>query len=242
MDFDQAKVDAVTAKAAEIRKSGRLPQWLFLCQTGGGSLVLPAPDVGSIMLIFSTHYSATDYMRTCGVNGQVGHFDVARLGELAQSWLQSNVTKAMLDRCPRCTHGNLIDLARAAKWTTEDFATVWSVHRASRVICGQERIQAAIDLMAAGRHADARSSLEYLRDHFDWGVPYLHQMIGLLCSILLDEEGKKNSMERLKEFGPPFEGPLEFSPQLAATVTVGLMMNFGMLPIPADAGQPTSNV
>jgi hypothetical protein len=44
-----------------------------------------------------------------------------------------------------------------------------------------------------------------------------------------DESAKATAMERLKEFGPQFEGPLVFSGELVATVTVGLMASFGML-------------
>jgi hypothetical protein len=54
-------------------------------------------------------------------------------------------------------------------------------------------------------------------------------MIGLLAGMQSDEMGKATAMERLKEFGPQFEGPLDFSPQLVATVMVGLMKNFGVV-------------
>jgi hypothetical protein len=77
--------------------------------------------------------------------------------------------------------------------------------------------------------------LEYVRDHFDCGVPYLHQMIGLLAGVQHDELAKATAMERLKEFGPQFEGPLDFSPKLMATATVGLMGNFGMLHLGAES-------
>jgi hypothetical protein len=42
-------------------------------------------------------------------------------------------------------------------------------------------------------------------------------------------------MERLKEFGPQFEGPLEFTPKLAATATVGLMVIFGIALQPSQS-------
>jgi hypothetical protein len=37
------------------------------------------------------------------------------------------------------------------------------------------------------------------------------------------------AIERLREFGPQFEGPLDFSPDLAAKAIAGLMANFGMI-------------
>jgi len=64
-------------------------------------------------------------------------------------------------------------------------------------------------------------------------------MIGLLAGIQQDELAKATAIERLKEFGPQFEGPLDFSPTLLATATVGLTMNFGIVlktPAQNDAG------
>jgi hypothetical protein len=45
-----------------------------------------------------------------------------------------------------------------------------------------------------------------------------------------DEPSKAVAMERLKEFGPQFEGPLDCSPQLFATASVGLLASFGIVP------------
>ena len=44
-------------------------------------------------------------------------------------------------------------------------------------------------------------------------------------------------MERLREFGPEFEGPVEFSPEFAAKAMVGLMANFGMI-LPSVVWEP----
>ena len=82
--------------------------------------------------------------------------------------------------------------------------------------------------LSAGSHAAARSDLEYVRDHFDCGVPYLHQMIGLIAGLQHDEVARSNAMERLKEFGPEFKSPLEFSTELLVTATLGMMANFGI--------------
>jgi hypothetical protein len=51
---------------------------------------------------------------------------------------------------------------------------------------------------AAGALAAARSDPEYVRDHFDCSVPYLHQQIWLLAEMQKDESAKTTAMERLK--------------------------------------------
>ena len=83
-----------------------------------------------------------------------------------------------------------INLAGLAKRTKEDFTKVWAHHRAARSVMGGIRIRSAMNHLAAGSHAAARSDLEYIRDHFDCGVPYLHQMIGMLAGTQQDEVAK----------------------------------------------------
>jgi hypothetical protein len=131
---------------------------------------------------------------------------------------------------PGCAQFLPISLAGIAKWTQEDFAKVWAQHRASRSVLAEFRIRSAMNHLEVSSHAAARSDLEYVRDHFDCGIPYLHQMIGLLAGMQQDEPAKASAMERLKEFGPQFGAPLDFSPQLMATATMGMMANFGMVP------------
>ena len=117
-----------------------------------------------------------------------------------------------------------------AKYGEGDFAKVWANRRAARPVSGESRIRTAMDRSTAGCNAEARADLEYVRDHFDCGVPYLHQMIGPIAAIQGDEPAKAAALERLREFGPEFAGPLDFSPEPMVTALTGLTMNFGMLP------------
>jgi len=230
-NIDPAKLEAVNHRAKEILDSGRIPEWLFVCVVGNGLLTFqPARDQKPVMLLFSSPFAASDYLRATRTTAAVGQLKVEKLPESAQSWLSLGLLASVVDRCPRCPQFLSIDLAGMAKWTKEDFAKVWAQLRATRSVLGEVRIRSAMNHLAAGSHAAARSDFEYVRDHFDCGIPYLHQMIGLVAGMQQDELAKANAMERLKEFGPQFEGPLDFSPQLLATATVGLMTNFGMVP------------
>jgi hypothetical protein len=188
-------------------------------------MIQAAPDQKPVMLLFSSPFAASDYLRATCTAGTVRQIRVETLPELAQSWLSLGPQGAVLDRCPRCPQlFPVIGLAGMAKWTKEDFAKVRAHFRATRLVMSEIRIRSAMNQLAAGSHPVARSNLEYVRDHFDCGAPYLHQMIGLLAHQ--DEQAKANAMELLKEFGPQFVGPLDFSPKLLATAMVGLMASF----------------
>jgi hypothetical protein len=227
------KVEAVNRRAKQILDSGRIPEWLFVCQGANGLIMQYTRDQKPVMLLFSSPFAANDYLRATGTPGSVGQLKVETLSELARSWLSLGLQAAVIDRCPRCALSPSISLAGVAKWSKEDFAKVWAHLRATRWVFAEARIRSAMNHLKAGSHAAARSDLEYVRDHFDCGVPYLHQMIGLLAGVQQDEPGKAAAMERLKEFGPQFEGPLDFSPQLLATTMVGMMANFGMVSLDA---------
>jgi hypothetical protein len=230
---DPAKQEAVNRRAKEILVSGRIPEWLFVCSNTRSLLLFqPGRDQKPMVLLFSNPFAAADYLRATGTSGTVGQFKLDDLPARAQSWLSAGVQAAVLDRCPRCSQFLSIDLETMAKGNKEDFAKIWAYNRATRLVLAAIRIRSAMKHSAAGAHAAARIDLEYVRDHFDCGVPYLHQVIGLLAEMQQDESAKANAMERLKEFGPQFQGPLVFSPEQVATANVGLMASFGMLPPP----------
>jgi hypothetical protein len=188
---DPARVEAVNRRAKEILNSALIPEWLSICWAATGPLVyIPGRDQKPVMLLFSSFFAASDYLRATGTSGTVRQLKVETLPVSAQSWLSLGLQAAALDRCPRCPQFVTINLSALAEWTKEDFAKVWALHRAARLVLGESRIRSAMKHMAAGSHAAARSDLEYVRDHFDCGVPYLHQMIGLLAGMQQDEPAK----------------------------------------------------
>jgi hypothetical protein len=225
--IDPAILEAVEHRAKGILDSGRIPEWLFVCQVVNGLLMVQSNDRKPVMLLFSSPSAATDYLRSTGTAGDIGQLKVETLPNFAQSWLSLGVQEATLDRCPRCPECLAYSVAAMAKWTREDFAKAWARQRATRLIMGATRIRSAINHLATGSHAAARSDLEYVRDHFDCGVPYLHQMIGLLAGMQEDQQAKAASLERLREFGPEFDY-LDLSPDLLPTAMAGMLLNFGM--------------
>ena len=233
---DPAKMELVHKRAKEILDSGALPQLMFLCGLPNGLLTfVPGPGEKPVVLLFSTPFAATDYLRAAKAAAEVRQFRVDALPQMAQSWLASGAAAVAIDRCPRCPQFLTCPLTGFLQNTPVDFAKIWAYHRASRIVLGGIRVQSAMHHMASGNHAAARTDLEYIRDHFDCAVPYVHQAIALLSGALQDEPGKAAAEERLKEFGPQFAGPVEFSPQVMATVMVGLTGTFGVLNVPATS-------
>jgi hypothetical protein len=137
--------------------------------------------------------------------------------------MAAGVEAAVLDRCPRCPKFVGIGLAQMVKWTREDFAKIWAQHRGTRLAMGEIRYLSVLKRFSAGSFAEARADLEYIRDHFDCGIPYLHQMIGMIAGLQKDHTAKAAAIERLKEFGPQFEVSLDSSGQLIGTISVGMI-------------------
>ena len=243
-NVDPVKLEAINRRAKEILDAGSVPESLVVCTVGNGLLTfLPSAGQKPVMLLFSSTFAATDYLRAMRTTGGTGLLKVEALPGCAQSWMAAGHDAVVLDRCPRCPHFLSIGLAQMVSWTRQDFAKTWAHLRATRLVLGEIRIRSAMAHIAAGSHGAARADLEYVRDHFDCSVPYLHQMIALLAGIEQDEAAKAAAMERLKEFGPQFAGPFEFSPQLLATATLGLLGNFGIVPVKltSQANPPSSD-
>lgn len=235
---DPARLEAIRSMAKEILDAGRIPQYLFFSQVNGNFLMFnPGSAEGPVMLLFSSPHGANDYLRATCLQGTVGQFELGGLAALTRDWLSRGIQKAAFDRCPRCPHTLAVELEKVARWTKEDFAAIWAHHHATRLICGESQIRSAMDQFSARDFAAARNSLENVRDHIECGIPYLHQMIGIIAGIQEDRVAKAASTERLKEFGPPFDRPLEFSPELLSTAMAGLLMNFGIIRVPENTAR-----
>lgn len=227
------KVAFVTQRTQAALASGEAPEWLFLLQDGPG-LVSFRHEQKNILLLFTSPSAAMDYMRAVPAGSSLGQFAFKNLPALARDWDSFGVTHFALNKCPRCPEG----LVGAAKvlLSEEHFRAIWASDRASRELHGRILIDAFQQHIERKERQEAKAALEHIRDHINCGIPHLHQMIGLTAIMLNDDATKANAEQRLKEFGPAFSAPLEFTPEVLATATLGLLMNFGMGPNAAAAG------
>ena len=67
---DPAKLEAAHRKVTEVLESGRIPDCLFRCGVGNGTLTLTGgPGQTRVLLLFSTVFAAADCLRAIGVEG-----------------------------------------------------------------------------------------------------------------------------------------------------------------------------
>jgi hypothetical protein len=231
---DPAKVAEMERRAVELLKTGWAPRSVFVCQAKVGQVVFRY-DQGkrAAMLMFSTPYFAADYIRVTGLAATVGEVKVEALHRVAETWISSGVAGFFLNRSPRCQHPrqSLITTKVLLAQEQAAFHKVWAIDRSTRTYLGGNLVRAACAHLQAHFPADARRLLEEVRDHIDCGVPYLHQILALVYEMLGDQAAKSAAAARLAEFGPQFERQVEFSANLVATASVGLMMTFGLLPV-----------
>jgi hypothetical protein len=222
------KVEEIQRRLQQILKSGQTPERVCVCQVNGGLLTYQyTPERKQAVLLFTDPFAAQDYLRATNVAARVGQIKLETLPEMARNWVSAGVETFALNRCPRCTHLKLIKTT--ALKTKEDFVVYWAAERAARWLYGEILVLSASNHLQSGSHAKARADLEYVRDHLNCAIPYLHQVIGLIADVQQDEIARAAADERLKEFAPQFEGATKFSIDVFSAASVGLMMNFGML-------------
>jgi hypothetical protein len=238
ISVDPAKVEEVQRRTKQMLESGAAPEVLFLGQTGNSSLMFQhGPGKKPAMLLFTTQYAAQDYIRTTGAGTHVGLFKVDALPELARHWNSLGCDSFILNRCPRCT---LCLVGSTDIFSSkEHFRACWAADRATRSVQGEILVRSAMQHMKEKQLAQVRANLEHIRDHLDCGIPYVHQMIGLIAGVHQDAAAKAAAVERLKEFGPQFDGKTDMSPEAFASATVGLLLNFGILAQGTGSGSTT---
>lgn len=250
------QVKEVIRRTQQIREAGRVPEWLFCCRRGPGSLAVPGgPDNKPAVLLFTTQPDAQDYIRFTGAAEKVAALKLESLQEAAQGWISAGCGSFILNRCPRCNIAVTYRVQLAL--SKQDFLAAWAVDRATKSVSAERLVRSAMTLLqlkpAQGgttpggvvydteRFAKARSELEALRDHITCGVPWVHQMIGLLAGIQRDEAAAAAAVERLKEFGPRFDGTTDVSPENFAKniATAATMLTMTFVPAAHDrTGKP----
>jgi hypothetical protein len=231
---DPAKVQEIQRRAAELLKTGLTPRSVFLCRTKDGLVGLPYDESRRVaLLLFSSPYLASDYVRVMGLTATVGELGVERLHQEAERWISAGSNIFLLNRCPRCQLSNDVSIRVQVLLAQEQaaFHQVWAIDRAKRMFFGGIKVQAASALWQVKSYPESQRMLEEVRDHIDCGVPYLHQMIAFLAGMQGDETAKSSAAERLMEFGPQFTVPAEFSIKPFAAAMVGLMQDFWLLPV-----------
>jgi hypothetical protein len=252
----KAMTPEITRRAKEMLAAGMKPMALYLAVTQTGQLIhIPNGD-HMTLLMFTSGFAAMDYLKYLGLSGGVHEFMFESLPKYIGGARRAGTHSFVLDRCPRCPQYAAVLINEQ---TEEQFLSFWAFHRATRNLLVERRIRAYFDWsrmatelpelvdpekMKAHRRA-TRAHLEYVRDHFDCSVPFLHWKIALDAAANGDEEARAYAVQRLEEFGPDFKDKVpridgthgtltsdEFLKQTvdsALTAHLGLLGAYGML-------------
>jgi hypothetical protein len=229
---DQEAVNEVLRRQANLIKERQFPALLFACLSDGGVVLLPGENRKTILL-FTSRHAAQDYIRVFGLNATVGALKLTHLSEEGKRWVAAGVEAFTLNRCPRCNV--LVSGGAATLLDQEEFGNFWAISRATQLYCGEIKVREYI----GQRNTDpgpAQSTLEYIRDHIDCSIPYLHELIAFTGRLNGDEMARATSVERLTEFGPEFANWEErwkasdpvASARSHSAALVGLAQNFGL--------------
>jgi hypothetical protein len=172
------------------------------------------------------------------IAGGVHMFPFQSLSAYVEQWKEMQVDSIVLDRCPRCPYYLPMPIDRV---TEEQFIVFWAIHRATRTFQAQRLIRTYLNSAGKGSFPEMRSALETLRDHIDYGVPYVHWLIALHAGTEGDHEAQIASIRNLEAFGPEFIGkvPTNETPltekwekwtNSVAEAQVGLLATFEMVP------------
>jgi hypothetical protein len=195
----------VSRRTDLILKSGRAPEWIFICvvQSGGGIITFrPGAGKKPVMLLFTTPHAAWDYIRATKTAAEVRQLKFDALPEVAKGWIAAGVESFVMNRCPRCSVMNLFSIQELTE--NDRLLRVWALLAAVRSYQGELKVREFFTQNQSASFPRARAALECIRDRIDCSVPYLHELIAYYARMDQDEEGKAAAVERLKEFGPQF--------------------------------------
>jgi hypothetical protein len=238
-------VPEINERAKKMLEAGKRPQALYLTVAGGSVVSFKTinPD-RHVLLIFTSGFTAMDYLKTTKIAGGVHMFPLESLPAYLEQWRKMQLDSFVLDRCPRCP--DFLCLPINVR-TEEQFSTLWAVHRATRDFQSERLIRAYFDSASAVKNTggmpssqrERRNLLETLRDHIDYSLPYVHWLIALYAGVDGgDQEDRIAAIQNLEAFGPDFIGKvppqepfvLEDWTKSVAEAHLGLLATFEMLP------------
>ncbi len=232
----QKEVDQRTTKLLE---SGVVPE-NFFCGVvpPHGQLIVCAPPGSQhkTLMLFTSPLLALDYLRFNKISASPAGFKLESLPVLAEQWKAAGIDSFALNRCPRCPTFNIIS-PKDGLLSERQLKLMWAVSRAIRDYRGESTVRQF--LATDVNHLPQRRALrEYLRDHVDYGIPYVHWMIGLIAGQQGDDAVREDSVQRLAEFGAAFVGricvhtgpsTLDELRNSLVDAYLGLAANFGVI-------------
>ena len=229
----------VNRLVTQLLEADKFPDaFYFAFDTGGAVIIMATPNPPhKSILLFSSPFSALDYLRANKFAGKVVGFKTDSLPALAEQWRNAGIDSFIVNRCPRCSSINILS-PKDQLITREQLFLGWATQWALRNVRGEDLVRQYQAHSGNDMVAKKRATLEYLRDHVDYSIPYVHWIIALLAGMQGDENVRLTAAAKLEEFGQEFIGKttpakekedLETWGRSAVEAELGLRASFGML-------------
>lgn len=227
------KQKEIDRRVNKILNSGVVPEHIFYGVIPAENQVIVMMPPGTehrTLMLFSSGFIATDYLRANRLTAVVGMFKPSALATLAESWKASGVDSYSFNRCPRCTPLSFI-CPKDGLLTEKELRLMWAVSVALKGYRGEMIVREFLATDTT-EMAKRRALLESIRDHVDYGIPYVHWLIGMIAGMQGDDAAREGSIARLSEFGPQFWGKIIVAKDAADMEAWGKSMidaHFGLL-------------
>ncbi len=237
----QPALDEFKRRVRDILASGKTPDSFFLPVDPQDSrkviLLRSGNPERKSLLFFSAPSSAADYTRYIHTPAQIVGFNLDSLPGLARDWQAAGIPSFIMNRCPRCSTPNPM-FPKDGLITKEQLVFAWATSWALRNWRGEALVRKFVSEKGDAMIANQRATLEYLRDHVDYNIPYVHWLIAINAGVQGDEEARLASVAKLEEFGEPFRGKVTLMTDRSdpepwfdsvGQANMGLLATFGML-------------
>ena len=234
--------ERAVAWADEMMEPSHTPEFIFsLIKPGsepnkGTLFVLPSSS-GPVLLLFTTHYRALDYLEHKGVR----QFHVIRLLATSLAQMANEISSAgfksyAIDYCPRSTELQVFPLGNLSHQRT--FFLSWAL------IASVRRLEAEILVRDLIQTADTEKRVSLLRtlvQHVDPSNPTAYHFLAFTAQET-DQSLTDWALNRLKTCWPDYAAEMEPPPTqngnvekwtgLIAKLTVGIGIQYGVLKTP----------
>jgi hypothetical protein len=229
--------EEVHRRAKLLRELNPPKALFFLVEPQNGCYVDLQNQSSKLLPLFSSPLAALDYLQTRKITSAgIAGFQLASLGATVERWQAAGIDSLIFDLCPRCAASD--SPLVGATVTREELVHGWSIERAVRHWRGEVLVRVFGSLKWDAMRPQMRLTLEFLRDHVDCSVPYVHWLIALIAGMQGDEAGRLAATVRLEQFGPNFRGKTwtlkdkaqgQAWAQLWGAATMGLLATYGLL-------------
>ncbi|MBV8671817.1 MAG: hypothetical protein JOZ33_00160 [Acidobacteriaceae bacterium] len=212
--------------------------YLVLPQQGHPVSISSNDGSKTTLLLFGSTWMANAFAASRGLKAVTAGCRLESLPQQAEKWIAAGINSFALNPCPKCGNAPIYPVAELQ--SEEQFLRSFGQDAVNRRIYGGIIVRNCQARLSDQKFV--RNNLERLRDHLDYGNPYVHWMIAAFAGMAGDKEASNAAIDQLEQFGPPFIGKIKRDPsdpmepgspvRSVAEGIVGLLASYGILNVP----------